>query len=109
MADDVSTRTLRRVLRRLDYRVHGWRLGRNIGPTAQCVSGLRDRMEELSDRYGEPVTLIGWSLRGVLPRGRARRSPEGVGPVLTAGTPVPREDHRQDRGAQGLRRDGPLA
>src|SRR5947208_17158884 len=65
LADDVSTRVLRGLLRRLDYRVHGWRLGRNIGPTAACVAGLRDRMEDLSDRYGRPVTLIGWSLGGI--------------------------------------------
>ena len=34
LADDVSTRALRNVLRRLGYDVHGWGLGRNIGPTA---------------------------------------------------------------------------
>ena len=40
LADDVSTRTLRAVLRRLGYDVHGWGLGRNIGPTAACVAGI---------------------------------------------------------------------
>src|SRR3954464_6789698 len=55
LADDVSTRILRRGLRRLDSPVHGWRLGRNIGPTAACVTGLRDRMDDLAGRYGKPV------------------------------------------------------
>src|SRR5690242_12858628 len=34
MVGDGSTWTLRRLLRRLGYRAHGWRLGLNIGPTA---------------------------------------------------------------------------
>lgn len=40
LAGDGSTLVLRRILRRLGYRVHGWRLGRNIGPTAEAVAGM---------------------------------------------------------------------
>lgn len=87
LADDVSTRILRRVLRRLDYRVHGWQLGRNIGPTAACVNGLRNRMDDLADRYGQPVSLVGWSLGGIFARDLARRSPESVRQVITLGSP----------------------
>ena len=35
LADDDSTWTLRRILRDLGYRVHGWRLGRNLGPDSR--------------------------------------------------------------------------
>ena len=87
LADDVSTRALRAVLRRLDYRVHGWGLGRNIGPTAICVKGMRDRLDHLTDRYGRPVSLIGWSLGGIFARDLARRSPGSVRQVITLGTP----------------------
>jgi pimeloyl-ACP methyl ester carboxylesterase len=97
LADDASTRILRRVLRRLDYRVHGWRLGRNIGPTAGCVAGLRDRMEELSDRYGEPVTLVGWSLGGIFARDMARRAPDSVRQVITLGSPFRLQHNGQSR------------
>jgi pimeloyl-ACP methyl ester carboxylesterase len=97
LADDVSTRTLRRVLRRLGYRVHGWRLGRNIGPTAACVTGLRDRMDDLADRYGRPVSLIGWSLGGIFARDIARRSPESVRQVITLGSPFRLERNSQSR------------
>ncbi|HXV92183.1 MAG TPA: hypothetical protein VD813_02700, partial [Pseudonocardia sp.] len=58
LAGDGSTRALRRVLRRLGYPVHGWRLGTNIGPTARAVGGMRARLDELGERYGRPVTLI---------------------------------------------------
>jgi pimeloyl-ACP methyl ester carboxylesterase len=97
LADDVSTRVLRRVLRRLDYRVHGWRLGRNIGPTAACVNGLRDRMDELADRYDRPVSIIGWSLGGIFARDIARRSPESVRQVITLGSPFRLERNSQSR------------
>jgi pimeloyl-ACP methyl ester carboxylesterase len=87
LADDASTRVLRSVLRRLGYRVHGWRLGRNIGPTARCVQGMRDRVDDLSDRYGRPVSLVGWSLGGIFARDLARRTPDTVRQVITLGTP----------------------
>jgi pimeloyl-ACP methyl ester carboxylesterase len=87
LADDVSTRALRTVLRRLDYRVHGWGLGRNIGPTAACVAGMRDKIDHLNDEYGRPVSLIGWSLGGIFARDLARRSPGSVRQVITLGSP----------------------
>ena len=87
LADDVSTGLLRGRLRRLGYRAHGWKLGRNIGPTARCVTGLENRMAELADRYGRQVSLIGWSLGGIYARDIAHRSPEAVRQVITLGSP----------------------
>jgi pimeloyl-ACP methyl ester carboxylesterase len=87
LADDVSTRALRATLRRLGYGTHGWRLGRNIGPTAVAYRGMRDRVDELAERYDRPVTLIGWSLGGIYARALARRRPESVRSVVTLGSP----------------------
>jgi pimeloyl-ACP methyl ester carboxylesterase len=87
LADDISTRALRVVLRRLGYQVHGWGLGRNIGPTAACVAGMRDKIDWLNDEYGRPVSLIGWSLGGIFARDLARRSPDAVRQVITLGSP----------------------
>jgi pimeloyl-ACP methyl ester carboxylesterase len=97
LADDVSTRALRSVLRRLDYRVHGWGLGRNIGPTAVCVKGLQDKLAYLNDRYERPVSLIGWSLGGIFARDLARRSPDAVRQVITLGSPFRLSKHSQSR------------
>ncbi len=97
MADDGSTVTLRRVLRRLGYRVHGWRLGRNIGPTAECVEGLSRRIQDLSDRYGRPITLIGWSLGGIFARDLARKTPDAVRQVITLGSPFALQRDSQTR------------
>jgi pimeloyl-ACP methyl ester carboxylesterase len=87
LADDVSTRALRAVLSRLGYQVHGWGLGRNIGPTAACVKGMRDQVDHLADEHGGPVTLIGWSLGGIFARDLARRRPAAVRQVITLGSP----------------------
>jgi pimeloyl-ACP methyl ester carboxylesterase len=97
LADDVSTRALRTVLRKLGYDVHGWGLGRNIGPTATCVNGIRDLMERLTDTSGKPVTVIGWSLGGIFARDVARRSPEAVRQVITLGSPFRLAKHSQSR------------
>src|ERR1700740_2638355 len=42
MAGDDSTWPLRRILRRLGYRGHGWRLGRNLRPTSVAGTGSGD-------------------------------------------------------------------
>ena len=97
LADDNSTRVLRAVLRRLGYRVHGWGLGRNIGPTAVCVNGLQDKLQYLHGRYRRPVTVIGWSLGGIFARDLARKSPDAVRQVITLGSPFRIERHSQSR------------
>jgi pimeloyl-ACP methyl ester carboxylesterase len=104
LADDTSTRALRSVLRHLGYRVHGWRLGRNIGPTAACVDGMRDRLDDLSDRYGRPVSLVGWSLGGIFARDLARRTPDSVRQVVTLGTPFRLARHSQSRASRAFDR-----
>ena len=97
LADDGSTRALRNVLRRLGYDAHGWGLGRNIGPTAVCVTGLKDKLAELTDRYQQPVSLIGWSLGGIFARDLARRSPDSVRQVITLGSPFRLVRYSQSR------------
>jgi pimeloyl-ACP methyl ester carboxylesterase len=104
LADDVSTRALRATLRRLDYRVHGWGLGRNIGPTAVCVTGMRDRLTELTDRYQRSVSLIGWSLGGIFARDIARRAPDSVRQVITLGSPFRLARHSQSRATRVFER-----
>jgi hypothetical protein len=104
LADDGSTLPLRRILRGLGYRVHGWRLGRNIGPTAQAVTGMGDRLHDLHTRYGSPVSVIGWSLGGIYARAMARRRPSSVRQVITLGTPFRLTDQNQSRASAAFNR-----
>jgi pimeloyl-ACP methyl ester carboxylesterase len=87
LAGDGSTWILRRMLRRVGYRAHGWALGRNIGPTAKAVAGMADLLDDLHTRYNAPVSLIGWSLGGIFARTLARRHPSAVRQVITLGSP----------------------
>ncbi len=86
-ASDVSTQRLRRILRANGYHAHGWRLGRNIGPSEQIVAGIRDRLAELAERHQRPVSLIGWSLGGIFARALARERPDLVRQVIVLVSP----------------------
>lgn len=87
MADDWSTVALRSVLRSSGYEVHGWGLGRNLGPRADTVEGLVRRLEGIHRDSGRAVSLIGWSLGGIYARGLARWKPDAVRHVITLGSP----------------------
>ena len=86
-ASDQSTAALRYVLARLDYSVHGWHLGQNLGPTQRIVDGLYSRFDELHERHRQPLTLVGWSLGGLYARALAARRPDAVRHVITLGSP----------------------
>jgi len=88
-AGDASMYPLYRYLDWLGYDVHHWGLGRNRGKVAAYVEQLTERVRDLqSERDGDKVTLIGWSLGGVVMREIARETPELVRQVITMGTPV---------------------
>jgi len=87
MASDFSTRTLRQFLRARGYRAHGWRLGRNLGPTPELATAMAQRLEDVRQRQGGRVSLIGWSLGGIYARELARRFPDDVRQVITLASP----------------------
>lgn len=86
---DRSNIVLKSHLRRLGYRVEGWGLGRNLGARAVGADAGRliDRVAHFADRAGEPVTLIGVSLGGIMARVIAHRRPELVAGVITVSSP----------------------
>jgi pimeloyl-ACP methyl ester carboxylesterase len=86
-ASDQSTLPLRWALRGQGYWAHAWGLGRNIGPTAKAVNGMRQRLTELHEQHGRTVTLIGQSLGGIYARVLAREQPDAVRQVITLGSP----------------------
>ena len=89
MTSDTSTRILRRFLRTLGYDAHTWNLGRNLGPRAIGQQGekLVDRLREVHEATGQKVSIVGWSLGGVMARLLARRAPDHVRQVITLGSP----------------------
>ncbi len=88
-AADRSTVPLRSLLRRLGYRTYGWKLGANLGPTPHIVNGLERRLEDILEREsGKQVSLVGWSLGGILSREMARNHPESIRQVIPLGSPI---------------------
>ncbi len=86
---DKSTTVLRRYLTRMGYDAHTWDLGRNLGPKAIGREGekLVDRLNAVHDMTGRKVSLVGWSLGGVMARMVSRRVPDAVRQVISLGSP----------------------
>jgi pimeloyl-ACP methyl ester carboxylesterase len=86
---DASNAVLKRYLEALGYRGYGWELGHNfslrtIGPEGER---LRARIAAIAQDTGEPVTLVGVSLGGVMARFAAQRWQEMVREVITISAP----------------------
>lgn len=87
LTGDVITAPLRRFLDRCGYRARGWGLGVNWGPTPEAVAGLRRRLSDLRAVAGGPVSLIGFSMGGLMARYLAAERPADVRMVITLGSP----------------------
>jgi pimeloyl-ACP methyl ester carboxylesterase len=86
---DRSNIVMKRYLIALGYNAEGWKLGRNTGARAIGGEGekLLARLREFYDAAGEPVTLIGVSLGGIIARFAAHREPTLVREVITVSSP----------------------
>ena len=84
---DRSTIALRNFLRSKGWDAHGWELGRNFGPVAGVEEGMARRVDDLAQKSGRKVSLVGWSLGGVYARQLAKAMPESVRQVVTLGSP----------------------
>jgi pimeloyl-ACP methyl ester carboxylesterase len=88
-ASDRSTGILRRYLARLGYDARTWDLGRNLGPRSIGADGehLGARLREIHERTGRKISLVGWSLGGVMARQLSRIAPDAVRQIITLGSP----------------------
>lgn len=86
-APEVSGLPLRTWLRYRGYDARGWGLGTNEGDPERDAERLVARLEAIGERHG-PVSLLGWSLGGVVAREVARVRPDLVRRVVTYGTPA---------------------
>ena len=89
IAGDTSTDPLRRYLRHLGYDAHAWDLGRNLGPHAIGRQGekLMERLATIFAASGRKVSLVGWSLGGVMAREISKQAPDMVRQVISLGSP----------------------
>lgn len=87
-APELSGLPVRAYLRRLGYDARGWGLGTNTGNPERDARRVAELVRRLAEERGAPVSLVGWSLGGVIAREVARRHPDAVRRVITYGTPV---------------------
>lgn len=89
LTGDGSTALIRRHLRARNFRAYSWKLGRNNGPHSSGENGalVDARVNEIYDKTGQRISLVGWSLGGVMARNAARRQPDKIRQVITLGSP----------------------
>jgi pimeloyl-ACP methyl ester carboxylesterase len=88
VASDASTKLLRDFLAGRGYEVHGWGLGRNYGPRPGVEEAMLTTIDQLHERTGRKISLIGQSLGGAYARLLAAERPDAVRSVITLGSPV---------------------
>jgi hypothetical protein len=86
-APEASGAPLRLYLRSLGYDARPWGLGVNTGDPERDAETLARTVVRLAGEHG-PVSLVGWSLGGVVAREVARAHPDAVRRLITYGTPV---------------------
>lgn len=72
----------------LGYDASTWGMGINGGDVDGLTDTFGRRTQTLADTLGQPITLIGWSLGGVIARETARLFSDSVREVITMGTPL---------------------
>ncbi|GJM36216.1 MAG: alpha/beta hydrolase [Saprospiraceae bacterium] len=86
MGSDLSTRLLRRFIRKLGYTPYAWELGRNLGDVSQ-LNILKKKIEDIHAKHDAKVSLIGWSLGGVYARQLAKNNPDLIRQIITLSSP----------------------
>jgi hypothetical protein len=94
LCSDETTLALRKELAAAGFRVHGWKLGWNLGAKADTLERIRERVESLG--HNKPILIVGWSLGGIYAREFARHYPELVRAVVTLGSPFSGDPHQNN-------------
>ncbi len=86
MSPELSMYPMKNFLQKLGFNASYWDLGINYGKIEAYRDEIVSRLK--SEPSKEKVTLIGWSLGGVVAREVARTMPEKISSVITYGTPI---------------------
>ncbi len=87
-ASDRSTASLRSYLKQLGYNAYGWGLGTNSGNVSALVPPVSSLIMRLHEDFGKEVSLVGWSMGGVISREIAIHRPHLIRQVITMGSPI---------------------
>lgn len=84
---DETTELMRNFLHARGWAASGWGQGVNTGLHPAVFSTTMRLLQQLHAAQGRRVSLVGWSLGGVLARELARQAPQQVRQVITLGSP----------------------
>lgn len=85
---DMAIYPLKKFLRSRAHHTYSWGLGINHSRMEKLLDPLMNRIRDLCDKHGEPVSLVGWSLGGIFARELVRDQPEYISSIFTMGSPV---------------------
>ncbi len=88
MSSDRATRPLRGLLSDLGYKTYGWGLGQNVMFDDSLEEEMVALVNDVYQRSGKPVSLVGWSLGGLYAREVAKACPDKIRGVITLGSPI---------------------
>ena len=88
LAGDPSLATMAGWLKRIGHRPCRARMRANVDCTTRALDRLEASAEELAERHGRPVAVVGQSRGGTMARGLAMRRPDLVGRIVTLGSPL---------------------
>ena len=88
LAGDASLGTMASWLKRMGYRPCRARMRANVDCTTRGLERLETELEQLHDRFGRRVALVGQSRGGTMARLLAMRRPELVDSVVCLGSPL---------------------
>ena len=94
LAGDLTTRPLRRYLKRRGYTPVCREQGLNLGPREGVIEAMLERLKTIYLKHERPVSLIGWSLGEAVCAQLAKAHPEIVRSVITMGTPFTGQSHQ---------------
>jgi pimeloyl-ACP methyl ester carboxylesterase len=88
LAGDGSLAIMTRWLRGIGYRTHRAGIRANVDCSMTVVRALEDRLEQMAEKTGERVSIVGQSRGGIIARVLAVRRPDVVGGIVTLGSPT---------------------
>ena len=88
IAPEMSTERLRDFLTLQNFSSYSWAGGINLGLMPNLFQTLERQIDEIADRTGRSVSLVGISLGGTIAREMAKRRPETVARVVTLVSPI---------------------
>jgi pimeloyl-ACP methyl ester carboxylesterase len=88
LAGDWSLAGLAGRLRRAGFRTYRSSIHANVGCTLNAAALVEARLEQIVERRGRRVQIVGHSLGGMIARGLVVRRPDLVAGIVTMGSPM---------------------